>query len=51
MFMEFANIEADLKQQDKTMKRKIQGDLEWFNDGISVMWAFLLSWYAKLIDS
>jgi hypothetical protein len=37
MFMEFANIKADLKQQVKTMKRKIQDDFEWVNDRISVM--------------
>jgi hypothetical protein len=28
MFMEFANIKGDLKQQAKTMKRKIRDDLE-----------------------
>ena len=35
--MEFANIKADLKQQAKTMKRKIQDDLEWVHDRINVM--------------
>ena len=37
MFMEFANISADLKEQAKTMKRKIQDDFEWVNDRINVM--------------